>query len=130
MRSILSVFRFREAERIEEFLRHILSDDEISIMRAMIFFHVCKALLIHEEKLFDTPLDGWTRKEQIAIMDNISIRAIYRKDNCLTDLIKDDFILEHKRAARFRYITYYRLNVDIPIILSYVRSILDCFRIA
>ena len=127
MRSILSVFRFREAERIEEFLRHILSDDEISILRAIACFPLYRRLL-DPETHSTTVSHDWMNKHQIAVLSDVSRKKIYHKHNSLIDLVADGFILEWKKHIWGGYRPYFRLNMEILLLQSYVRPFQNCFQ--
>lgn len=69
------IFRFREAQHIEEFLSHILLDDEIRILRSIAYFPFSRRLLDQERHstIFQSK---WMNREQIAMLGIISRKKI------------------------------------------------------
>jgi hypothetical protein len=122
------VFRFREAEYIEDFLSHILSEDEIRILHSLAYFPFSRRLLNHE-KHTTILRDDWMNKHQIHMLSRVSQKKIYHKYGILRDLIADSFILEWRKNTWGGYKSYFQLNLDIPLLQSYARSFLDCFQI-
>jgi hypothetical protein len=128
------VFRFREVERIEEFLSHILTNDEISILRSIAYFTLYMRILAHEQHSTILHID-WIDKTQIAAVRVIPLRKI-NDSSIMNGLVEAGLILErvHSEPQRFQLFTLisdhkteFKLNTEIPIIHSYIRSFQDCF---
>ena len=118
------------SQHLEDFLKCVLSNIEIRVLRAMAGMFLSDRLVAHEELPTLPPSrEGWTNKARIAILGDIPKRVFYgRSAAWMEGLVACNLIVDGVRHRRFHDERIFKLNLDNPLIAAYAQSYLQCFQ--